>query len=130
MSDDPRIALIEGAFEAFQSRDAEAVISFVHPEMESRVASPLMNAGTRHGVEGFAAMASAWEEAFGSVRYDIRGFELVDDRNVLVAVHQDATGAGSGVPVELDVFFLIEIEGERAVRLQIHAERESALAAA
>jgi hypothetical protein len=31
--------------------------------------------------------------------------------------------------VVLDVYFLIEFEGEQATRFQIHAERESALAA-
>ena len=129
MAEDPRIELIEDAFVAFQARDAQGVIAFVHPEIECKVVEPLMNVGTWHGFEGFVQMTADWEDAFGQITYDIREIELVDDRNALIAVHQSATGAGSGVPVELDVYFLIEIVGEQGIRLQIHASRDSALAA-
>ena len=74
-------------------------------------------------------MTTGWEEAFGEITYALGEIELPDDRNALIAVHQSATGAGSGVPVELDVYFLIEFEGERAVRFEIHANRDSAVAA-
>jgi ketosteroid isomerase-like protein len=126
---DPRIPLVEDAFEAFQSRDLERVAGFLHPEVESHVAPPLMNAGTWQGAGGFLEMTAGWEEAFGSVRYEIRRFELLDEHNLLVDVHQEAVGAGSGVPVALDVIFLIEMVDERAVRFQIHPDREKALAA-
>lgn len=129
MADDPRPKLIEDAFAGFQARDVEGVIAFLHPEVACRVNPPLMNVGEWRGYEGFVQMTAGWEEAFGEITYDIRGIELPDDRSALVAVHQSATGAGSGVPVALDVYFLIEFEGERAVRFEIHADRESALAA-
>lgn len=129
MADDPRVKLIEDAFGAFQERNVEGLIAFLHPEVESRVDPPLLNAGSWRGLEGFAEMVAGWEEAFGQITYDIRDMDLVDERNVLVEVHQSGTGAGSGVPVALDVYFLIEIVGEQTVRFQIHADRESALAA-
>ena len=129
MAEDPRPKLIEDAFAAFVTRDVEGVFGFLHPEVRCRVNSPLMNAGEWQGYEGFGQMTIGWEEAFGQITYDIQGIELPDDRNTLVAVRQSATGAGSGVPVELDVYFLIEFDGERAVRFEVHADRESALAA-
>jgi ketosteroid isomerase-like protein len=128
-AEDPRFALIRDAFAAFESRDVAGLASFLHPEVESRVFPPLLNTGTWQGYPGFAEMTTGWEDAFGEITYAITGFEPVDDRNILVAVHQEATGAGSGVPVVLDVWFLIEFEGEQVVRFQIHAGRESALAA-
>ena len=88
-----------------------------------------MNVGVWQGYAGFAAMTREWESAFGTITYEERGMEAIDERHVLVAVHQTATGAGSGVPVELDVVFLIEFEGGQAIRFQIHASRDSALAA-
>jgi len=129
VSEDPRIALIQNAFRDFQARDAEAVIDFLEPEIRCRVHPPLMNVGEWHGYAGFVQMTAGWEEAFGEIAYDVRGIELPDERNALVAVHQSATGAGSGVPVELDVYFLFEFEGERCSRFEIHATRESAVAA-
>jgi ketosteroid isomerase-like protein len=129
VADDPRVKLIEDAFAGFEARDVQGLLAFLHPEVVSRVHPPLMNVGEWHGFEGFAQMTAGWEEAFGQITYDIRGIELPDDRNALVAVHQSATGAGSGVPVALDVYFLIEFEGERAVRFEIHADRASAVTA-
>jgi ketosteroid isomerase-like protein len=129
LSDDPRVGLIENAFEAFEARDVVGLGDFLHPKVECRVWPPLMNVGTWQGYAGFVQMTAGWEEAFGRIAYEVRGTEIVDDRNVFVAVHQTATGAGSGVPVELDVYFLVEFEGEQAVRFQVHANRESAEAA-
>jgi SnoaL-like domain len=126
VSEEPRIALIEQAFADYAERNVEGLAQFLHPEVESRVFPPLLNVGTWHGPVGFVEMTSSWEEAFGEVRYEIRGIELPDDRNALVAVNQQATGAGSGVPVELDVWFVVEFDGERAVRFQIHSSRDSA----
>lgn len=128
-AEDPRFTLIRDAFASFESRDVAGLASFLHPEVESRVFPPLLNTGTWQGYPGFVEMTSGWEEAFGEITYGITGFEPVDDRNILVAVHQEATGAGSGVPVVLDVYFLIEFERDQATRFQIHADRESALAA-
>ena len=129
MSADPRPELIRAAFAAFETRDVQGLAGFLHPEVACQVFPPLMNVGTWQGYAGFAEMTAGWEEAFGSISYEVRDIEPVDDRNALVAVHQEALGAGSGVPVSLDVYFLIEFEGERAIRFQIHADRESALAA-
>jgi hypothetical protein len=124
---DPRLGLIEKAFADFAERDLAGIAAFLHPEIESRVVPPLLNTGTWHGAPGFIEMTRGWEDAFGEIEYEIRGVELVDDRNALVSVHQSATGAGSGVPVELEVVFLIEFEGEQAIRFQVHPNRESAL---
>jgi ketosteroid isomerase-like protein len=129
VTDDPRIALIHQAFADFAARDAQALAAFLHPEVESRVYPPLLNTGTWHGPAGFAAMTRGWEEAFGFVSYDVRGIEPIDQRNLIVAVHQEAAGAGSGAPVALDVYFLIELDDDRAIRFQVHADRDSALQA-
>jgi hypothetical protein len=63
------------------------------------------------------------------LRYELRGIELIDDRNAITAVHQEGAGVGSGVPVELDVFYLLEFEGERAIRFHVYLDRGAALAA-
>lgn len=129
MTADARDALIRDAFASFEARDVEGLTSFLHADVESRVMPPLLNTGTWNGYSGFVQMTVGWEDAFGKITYDVRGIEPIDERNVLVAVHQEATGAGSGVPVVLDVVFLIEFQGDQAIRFQVHADRESALAA-
>lgn len=126
---DPRIALIEDAFDAFNERDVEGLVGFLHPQVESHVSPELMNTGTWTGFAGFAEMTAGWQDVWGNMKYDLRGIELVDERHALVAVHQAATGAQSGVPVALDVVYLIEFEAQQAIRFQVHTSRESALAA-
>lgn len=130
MADDRRVELIMQAFADFEARSVDGLARFLHPEIESRVAPAMGNPGTWNGPAGFVAMTQSWEEPFGgSITYEVKDVELIDDRNVLVAVHQAATGAISGVPVELDVVFLVEFEGEQAIRFHVYADRDSALAA-
>jgi ketosteroid isomerase-like protein len=129
VSEDRREEVIRQAFADFQARDLAGVAGFLHPQIECRVAPPLMNSGEWSGPAGFTEMVAGWEEAFGEIAYEILGIELVDDRNALVSVHQEGTGAESGVPVGLDVYFLIEFEGEQAIRFQIHPARDGALEA-
>jgi ketosteroid isomerase-like protein len=129
VNEDPRIKLIEDAFEGFARYDVAGIAEFLHPEVECHVAPPLLNVGTWHGPSGFVEMATSWHEPFGTLAYEMRGLELIDDRNVIVAVHQHGQGVGSGVPVELDVFYLLEFEGDRAIRFHVYRDREDALAA-
>ena len=51
---------------------------------------------------------------------------------MIAEIHQTAVGAGSGVPVEMTVYFLFEVRDERAVRvphLRATARRRFAAAA-
>ena len=126
---DARPALIRKAFADFEARSVEGLAAFLHPDVVSRVVSPLLNVGVWHGPAGFVEMNRSWAEAFGGIHYEITEIELIGERNALVGVHQEGIGAGSGVPVESDVCFLIEFEGDRAIRFEVHASRESAAAA-
>ena len=128
-AEDPRIALIREASDAFSRGDLSVILAALDPEVVSYVSPALMNAGTWHGVEGFTAMVEAWSEAWAELSFEVVDHELVDERNVLVVLKQGAVGRGSGVPVELDIVYLVEF-GERGVlRFEIHADRESARAA-
>jgi ketosteroid isomerase-like protein len=129
MTEDRRVELIREAFANFEARDVEGLVAFLHPAVRCKVNPPLLNVGEWQGYEGFVRMTQGWEDAFGQISYDIREIELPDERHALISVHQSATGAGSGVPVALDVYFLVEFDGERAVRFEVHANRDSAEAA-
>jgi hypothetical protein len=122
--------LFREATDAWNRRDVEAVLEFLHPSVETHVAVALANTGTWHGIEGFGEMAAGWEEVWGELNYEVVATETPDDSHVIAEVHQTATGVHSGVPVELTTFYLAEIsEDERALRLHIYPDRESAVAA-
>jgi ketosteroid isomerase-like protein len=48
---------------------------------------------------------------------------------ILVSVHARARGRGSGVEIDQTAFHVWTLTGERAVRLEVHVDREAALAA-
>jgi len=129
VSDDPRVPLIEGAVQAFNDEDVPLLLEFIHPQVRSRVAEGLGNPGTHEGIEGFAAMMADWSEAWSSIKVKLSEVEFVSDGVALVHVSQDLVGAGSGIPVGMENTFLIEFEGDQAIRFEIHPDRESSLSA-
>jgi hypothetical protein len=122
-------ALLREGMEAFNRGDLEALVRIFDERIESHVAPGLANPGTWHGHEGFLEMVTGWSEAFEAQRNTVVSMRHPDDNHVIAEIHQTAVGAGSGAPVEMTLFYLFEIRDQRAVRLQLHAEYESALAA-
>ena len=81
------------------------------------------------GREGFLEFMRTWTEEFQD--WSIR-FELIDagDDRVVGLTHQSATGKGSGVPVEMNVGQVYELEDGRLVRVRNYLSHEDALEAA
>jgi ketosteroid isomerase-like protein len=126
---DRNVALARDGVEAFNRGDVEAVAAALHPDVETHISRAMVNPGTWHGLEGFAEGIGSWSDAWDDLQFEILDVEAVDDRHVLVVVHQSATGPESGVPVEMDAALLFEFEDGRARRFHVHPDRESAQAA-
>jgi ketosteroid isomerase-like protein len=122
-------ALARAGLEAFNRGDMEAVVGFLHPEIEMHVSPRMMNAGTWHGIDGYMEGVGGWGDAWENLHFEITGIEEADERTVLVGVRQTALGRESGVPVEMDAVLLFEVVDGRARRFQVHPDRESAVAA-
>lgn len=129
MSDDPRDPVIHDAIRSFNEVDVEGLMSFVHPEITSRVAEGLGNVGEFEGPGGFATMMAEWGEAWAEQSVALNEIEHLDERTSLVHTRQSLVGAGSGVPIEMETTYLVVFDGVRAIRFEIHASRESALEA-
>jgi ketosteroid isomerase-like protein len=121
--------LVREGLEAYNREDVGGVLKMLDPKVESHIDEGLMNAGTRQGLDGFAEMVGAWAEAWGQTTYEIVEVETPDDDHVIAQIRQRATGAQSGVPVALTVFYMLEFADERAIRFHIYPDRESALGA-
>ncbi len=127
MSEDPRIGLIKKAVDAFNSEDVPTLLELIHPEVEAQVAEGLGNPGKFHGVEGYVAMMNDWGEAWSENQLELDDVELVDGSVALAHTKQTAVGAGSGIPLTFSTVFLVGFKGERAIRFEIHPDRDSAL---
>ena len=121
--------LVREGLDAFNRGDMQTVVGFLDPEIETHVNPRMMNAGTWHGIRGYEEGISAWSDAWKDLHFEITGIEEVDERNVIVEVHQTAVGRESGVPVEMDAVLLFAVVDGRARRFHVHPDRESALAA-
>ena len=121
--------LVRKGFEAFNRRDRDAMVSILDENVESHVAPGLANAGTWHGVEGFESMVAIWSEAFETQRNTVLSIRFPDEHHAIAEVHQAAVGAGSGVPVEMTLYYLFEVHDERAVRVHLYPDADAALAA-
>jgi ketosteroid isomerase-like protein len=116
------------AFEAFDRGEGELVLEMMDPEIEVYSPPSLVNSGTFLGTDGYMRWLTewleAWEEFDAGVQYD--AIEPVGERHVVVPVHQTAVGRGSGVPVELDLCFMGQINGERWVALHLYPDVDEA----
>lgn len=123
------VDLVHAGMDAFNRGDHETVLALLDPEIECHVHPSLMNPGVWRGIEGYQRMMAIWGEAWGAMEMTVLAVETPDDRHAIAEVHQRAVGAGSGVPVEMTLFFFYAIRDGRALRFHVYPDRAAALAA-
>ena len=128
--------LVRRVFEGFQAGmergDPGAVFGpeTVADDYERIVPTPLDGRSVWRGREGFVEFIRTWTEQFED--WSIRLERLIDagnDRVVTLTV-QTATGKGSGVPVDLHVGQVYELEDGRVARVRNYFTHVDALEAA
>ena len=123
------LALLQEGIDAYNRGDLGFVIERAGEDIEVFAHHELLNHGTFVGRDEFERWMRQWQEAWAEITLDVRGVEAIDDTHMLVDVYQHAIGAASGVPVEMDIFQLIEVADGEIKRFHLYPDRESALAA-
>jgi len=123
------VELTRLGFEAYNAGDHEAVAALLHPDVELHADHELLNSGDYRGREGFMEWSAEWLEAWEEFRIEARSVETLGEHCVLVDSHQLARGAGSGIDVEMDVFWAFEVQDGNLLRMHIYASRDRALKA-
>jgi len=123
------IELTKRGFDAYNAGDYEGLAALLHPDVELHADDELLNSGDFRGREGFTQWSSDWLEAWEEFRVDATAVEALGDHWILVDSHQVARGAGSGIDVEMDVFWAFEAGKGTVRRMHIYASRERALEA-
>lgn len=127
---DERLALLQAGIEAFNRGDTDFTLAILADDVECRVGPNLVNSGTYIGHEGYLEMVGAWGEAWESITAKAVTAEDVENDHLLVEIHQEAVGAGSGVPVEMDLYWLFRFVDGKVTRFHLYADRAEAVAAA
>jgi ketosteroid isomerase-like protein len=124
-----RRRLLAEGIAAFNRGDQASVLAVFAPDVESHVGRGLLNAGTWTGHDGYIEMVTAWGEAWEQIEIEPVGFEEPDPDHVVAELIQRAVGAGSGVPVEMTLFWLFQFRDGLVVRFHLYPDRDAALAA-
>jgi ketosteroid isomerase-like protein len=121
------VEIVRRGFEAYARGDLATLLAGIDPEMVTYREEP--DGATFHGREGFLQAIAEWVEDFDE--FAATAEELIDanDRQVVVRVHQTATGAQSGAPIEGDFWFVHTLSGSKVTRLDMLASKRRALAA-
>jgi ketosteroid isomerase-like protein len=121
------VELTQRGFEAYNSGSYEAVIELLDPEVDLLADHELLNSGSFTGRDGFRRWSAEWLEAWDEFSIEANAVETIGEHFVLVDAHQVARGAGSGIPVEMDVFWAFEVSDGMLVRMHLYASRDRAL---
>jgi ketosteroid isomerase-like protein len=122
------VEIVRRGYEAYARGDLEAILADLHPDIVTFREEP--DGATFNGPEGFLRGIAEWVEDFDE--FAATAEELIDanDRQVIVRVHQTATGARSGARIEGDFWFVHTLADSKLTRLDMLTTKEKALKAA
>ena len=122
------VEIVRRGYEAYARGDVAAMLARVDPGMITYREEP--DGATFTGRDGLLAAIAEWVEDFDE--FKIAAEELIDanDRQVIVHVHQSATGSQSGAPIEGDFWFVHTLDDSKVTRLDMFASKARALDAA
>ena len=127
MRPEDREELFRRGMKAFLSGDLEQALTYYAPDVETS-ASDWMNVGNFKGHEGFIQMNERWTEAWEDWSYDLKEVRAVGERHVVARVRVAGRGRGSGIEVDEEVGYVIEINDDGlASYLEVTKDEETAL---
>ena len=124
------VELAQRAINAYRAGDVETFLALMDPEVEVFNDPEMPNAGTFHGHEGFMHWTMEWLEAWETFELDPIGYEAVGSHHALIHMRQHGKGKGSGIDVEMIVWYMAEFREGKGVRMHLYPNHEKALAAA
>jgi ketosteroid isomerase-like protein len=121
------VEIVRRGYDAYARGDVAAMLADIDSEMVTYREEP--DGATFKGRDGFLQAIAEWVEDFDE--FAATAEELIDanDRQVVVHVHQTATGAQSGAPIEGDFWFVHTLSDSKVIRLDMFASKDKALRA-
>jgi ketosteroid isomerase-like protein len=127
MSQD-NVQIVRRGYEAYARGDVPAMLADLDADMVMYREEP--DGATFHGPNGLLEAIAEWVEDFEDFTFVPEQFIDANESQVVVQVHQTATGSRSGAPIEGDFWFVHTLQGAKAVRLDMFASRTKAFEAA
>jgi ketosteroid isomerase-like protein len=124
------VEIVREFFRAWEGGDLAGALAVLDPGVITERVHPAPDARVYRGVEGVVQAGIDWFESFGE--FEMTGEEFIDMNcdQVLVRVHQKASGERSGVPVDAHFWFLYALRSEKVTRIDMYMSKAQALEAA
>jgi ketosteroid isomerase-like protein len=119
--------IVRLGLELFEREGPAAMLPLAAEDVEVYTEPGLINAGTYRGHDGFMHWTEAWLEAWDDFRMEALEFIEVGDEIVVTPVRQVALGKSSGIPVEQEITYLVQIRDGAVARVHLYAQKERAL---
>ncbi len=122
-------ALVRAGYDAFNAGERDPRADWWHADAVYVTAQEDPDAGVREGFDAVTAQFRRWVEAYPDLRVEAQDVRE-GDRAVFAWVRFSGHGAGSGVPMEMELAHILYVDGGRIRRLEEYFDRDEALAAA
>ena len=123
---------LETLREALEHRDFDSAFDtdLLADDVEWIPSSGFPGRDSYRGRDGFSEYMRTWAEDFDHLSFDIEWLVDAPGDRVVALVHQRASGQGSGVPVEMHLAAVYELENGRVTRIRNYLDPAEALEAA
>ncbi len=123
------VQIVRHGYELLESRDIEAWIGLFDADVEAHDLAGIPDEPIRRGHDALREWVAMMEEIWVDPRYEPEEF-IEAGEFIVVAVRATARGRGSGVPLDIPIFQVFEVQGGKIRRLWAYRDRAEALEAA
>lgn len=121
--------LVREGYAAFNAGERDATAEWWHPDGEYVTAREDPDSQTHRGLEAITAQSRRWVDAYPDLR--VEPLEIVTNgARVFVWVRFSGHGAGSDVPIDMELAHVCTVEDGRYRRIEEYFDRGEGLAAA
>jgi hypothetical protein len=123
------VEIVRRVYDAFARADLDVVLSYLDPEIELSQPPEMPGGGTYHGREGVVQGVAKWFGAWDD--YVVQVQELIDlGDQVVVRTRHGGRGKASGIEVDIEIFDLVTLNGDKVVRIRMYQDEAQAVEAA
>jgi ketosteroid isomerase-like protein len=123
------VEIAQQAWAAWGRGDRAAALAAFDDDVVATRIAPMPDVRLYRGPQGLLQMLADWVEQFGEFQMSAVEFTDCNDSQLVVRVHQSATGVHSGAPIEADFWFVHTMRDGKIVRWDIYGNEAQALKA-
>lgn len=114
------------AYARYNAGERTPTLWFFHENAEYHTIRAAPDTAVHRGLDAIIAQYERWEEAYPDLQ--VRPLEAKDaGHKVFLWVQFSGHGAGSGVPIDMEMAHVLTLEDGRVRRVQEYMDREAAL---